>query len=194
LGIVLPKTPEPNKQIKDIVMKKNLIAMAFAATAVLSAGNAMAAAGQVNFTGEIIDAGCDVVNTVSNPLTVDLGRVAKSEFVTTGDTAAATSFKIKLTNCPATVSTASIKFDGTALNGDNSVLQLTQDAGVATGVGIQLSDATGILPLAQASQAYSLQTGSAMNELPFTARYKSVAAIVNPGPANSTANFSVSYN
>ena len=175
-------------------MKKNLIAMAIAATAVLSAANAFAAAGQVNFTGEIIDAGCDVINTVANPLQVNLGQVAKSEFVNTGDTAAATGFNIQLTNCPDTVSTASIEFDGAALNGDNSLLELTQSAGVATGVGIQLSDQSGVLPLAQRSLAYSLQSGSTMNSLPCTARYKSVAATVTAGPANSVANFSVIYN
>ncbi|HHD7444736.1 TPA: fimbrial protein [Citrobacter braakii] len=176
-------------------MKKNLIVLAIAATAVLSAANAFAAAGQVNFTGEIIDAGCDVINTASNPLRVELGQVAKSEFVNVGDTAAATGFNIQLTNCPATVSTASIKFDGTALNGDNSLLQLTQDAGVATGVGIQLSDASGaVVPLAQPSVAYFLQSGSIMNNLQFTARYKSVSDNVSPGPANGVANFSVIYN
>jgi major type 1 subunit fimbrin (pilin) len=176
-------------------MKKNLIALTIAATAVLSAANTFAAAGQVNFTGEIIDAGCDVINTVSNPLQVNLGQVAKSEFVNTGDTAAATGFNIQLTNCPVTVSTASIKFDGTALNGDNSILQLTQDAGVATGVGIQLSDASGaVVPLAQQSAAYALQSGSTMNNLPFIARYKSVASTVTAGPANGVANFSVIYN
>ncbi|MGB7801546.1 fimbrial protein [Buttiauxella sp.] len=175
-------------------MKKNLIAMAIAATAVLSAANAFAAAGQVNFTGEIIDAGCDVVNTVANPLTVNLGKVAKSEFTTNNSLAAATEFKIQLTNCPVTVATASIKFDGTALNGDNSVLKLTQDTGVASGVGVQISDAAGVLPLFQNSAAYSLTSGSTMNNLPFVARYKAVSSTVTPGPANATANFSVIYN
>ncbi|MCS2171956.1 fimbrial protein [Scandinavium sp. TWS1a] len=175
-------------------MKNNVIAMAIAATAVLSAANSFATSGQVNFTGEIIDAGCDVINTVSNPLQVNLGQVAKSEFVNAGDTAAVTGFNIQLTNCPISVSTASIKFDGAALNGDNSVLALTQGVGVATGVGIQISDQSGVLPLAQQSMAYSLQSGSTMNNLPFTARYKSVAATVTAGPANSVANFSVIYN
>lgn len=175
-------------------MKKNLIAMAIAATAVLSAANAFAAAGQVNFTGEIIDAGCDVVNTPSNPLLVEMGSVAKSEFHASGDVAAARSFNVQLTNCPATAQTARVTFDGVALNGDNRVLKLTQDAGVATGVGIQLSDATSVLPLYTPSQSYTLQTGSAMNDLPFVARYISVSDTVTPGPANSTATFSVLYN
>ncbi|MEG1209757.1 MAG: fimbrial protein [Leclercia sp.] len=175
-------------------MKKILISLALASTTTLCAANVFAAAGQVNFMGEIIDSGCDVINTVSNPLQVVMGQVARSEFVNTGDTAAATSFNIQLTNCPPTTSTARIKFDGMALNGDNNLLQLTQVSGVATGVGIQLSDNTGILPLYQASQAYILTPGSAMNNLPFIARYKSVSSSVTAGPANSTANFSIVYN
>lgn len=174
-------------------MKKNLLAVAVLASSVFGI-SAFAAAGQVNFTGEIIDAGCDVVNTIANPLTVNLGKVAKSEFTSGNTLAAATDFKIKLTNCPVTVGTASIKFDGVALDGDNSVLKLTQDSGVATGVGIQISDTAGVLPLFQNSAAYTLTSGSTMNNLPFVARYKAVSTTVTPGPANATANFSVIYN
>ncbi|MFV8868557.1 fimbrial protein [Serratia fonticola] len=175
-------------------MKNNVIAVAMAAAAILSGANAFAEAGQVNFTGEIIDTGCDVVNNMSNPLIVDLKKVNKSEFKNIGATAAATDFIIKLTNCPAIAQTASISFDGQALNNDPSILQLTQESGVATGVGIQLSDVIAVLPLRQPSVAYSLVSGSEENNLRFTARYKSVAADVNPGPANSTATFSVLYN
>lgn len=175
-------------------MKNNVIAAALATVAMLSGANAFAAAGMVKFTGEIIDAGCDVVNNMSNPLIVDLKKVNKSEFREVGDTAAATDFKIKLTNCPATATTASISFDGQALNNDSSMLQLTQESGVATGVGIQLSDISSVLPLRQPSVAYTLISGSAENDLLFTARYKSVADDVTAGPANSTATFSVLYN
>lgn len=92
-------------------------------------------------------------------------------------------------------SSASVKFDGTSVNGDNSVLALTQEAGVATGVGIQLSDDSNtVLPLFTASKAYSLQSGGATNNLDFVARYISTAADVTPGPANATANFSINYN
>jgi len=175
-------------------MKKNLITLAFTAAAIISSASAFATGGQVNFQGEIIDTGCDVVNTPSSPLIVNLGSVAKSEFAASGDTSAATGFTLKLTNCPATVSTAKIKFDGTAFNGDNSVLKLTQDSGVATGVGIQISDVADVLPLFQDSTAYALQSGSVENELNFTARYISVSDTVTAGPANSSANFSVTYN
>lgn len=175
-------------------MKKTIIAAALA-TAALTSVSAFAADGQVKFTGEIIDAACTVENSVTNPLEVTLGKVAKSAFTISGDKAAATKFTLKLTNCPDTVSSASVKFDGTSVNGDNSILALTQGAGVATGVGIQLSDDSNtVLPLFTASKAYSLQSGSVTNNLDFVARYISTAADVTPGPANATASFSINYN
>lgn len=175
-------------------MKKNLIAVAFAATAIMSTASAFAAGGQVNFQGEIIDAGCTIVNTPSNPLTVTLGSVAKTEFTGAGSTAAATKFTLQLTNCPATVHNAMVKFDGTNVSGDTSVLALTQESGVATGVGIQLSDdANTVLPLFTSSKAYPLSS-TADNNLEFVARYIATSSTVTAGPANSTADFSVTYN
>ncbi|NTY88597.1 type 1 fimbrial protein [Serratia fonticola] len=175
-------------------MKKNLIAVAVLASSAFGI-SAFAADGQVNFTGEIIDAGCTVVNTPSNPLTVNLGKVARTAFKVSGDTAAATIFKLQLKDCPATVNTASVKFDGASVAGDNSVLALTQEAGVATGVGIQLTDDTNaVLPLYTASKAYSLQSGAAINELGFVARYISTSNTVTAGPANSMASFTINYN
>lgn len=175
-------------------MKKNLIAVAVLASSAFSV-SAFAADGQVNFTGEIIDAACQVVNTPSNPLNVVLGKVAKTAFTGTGSTASATKFTLQLTNCPATVSTASVKFDGTSVNGDTTLLALTQESGVATGVGIQLADASNtVLPLYTASMAYPLVSGTATNNLDFVARYIATADTVTAGPANSMASFTVNYN
>lgn len=172
-------------------MKKNLIV---AAIAILSVSSAMAADGQVNFKGEILDAACTVVNSVSSPLDVNLGQVAKTAFSGAGSTAAATKFTLQLKDCPSSVTKASVKFDGTSVAGDNSVLALTQGAGVATGVGIQLSDASNaILPLFTASTSYPLvSTGT--NNLDFIARYIATAATVTAGPANAVASFSIIYN
>lgn len=175
-------------------MKKNLIAAGIAAVSILSAASAFAADGQVNFKGEIIDSACVVANTPASPLDVTLGQVSKTAFSAAGDTAAATKFTLKLSSCPATVTKASVKFDGTAAGGDNSVLALTKDTGVATGVGIQLMDSSNtVLPLATASASYPL-VSTGVNNLDFTARYVSTAATVTAGPANSVANFTVVYN
>lgn len=174
---------------------KHLVIAATLATTVFGAASVMAADGQVNFKGEIIDAACEVVNNMSNPLDVTLGKVAKTAFTGAGSTAAATKFTLQLINCPDSVSNAKVKFDGTSVSGDNSVLALTTETGVATGVGIQLTDASqAVLPLYTESASYPLLPGTAVNNLDFVARYIATSATVTAGPANSVANFTVNYN
>ncbi|AHG21409.1 ferrous iron transporter B [Chania multitudinisentens RB-25] len=175
-------------------MKKNIIVVTLVAAAAMGSVSTFAADGQINFTGEIIDAACEVVNNVNNPLAVTLGRVAKTAFDGKGTTAAATGFTLQLKNCPATLTGATVKFDGTTVAGDNSVLALTQEAGVAQGVGIQLSDSSqDALPLNTASASYPLaSTGT--NNLDFVARYVATATTVTAGPANATASFTINYN
>lgn len=150
-------------------------------------------AGQVNFTGSITDDACTITNTVSSPLAVTLGKYSSKEFKAAGDSTAKMGFKIALTSCPATATKASVNFDGTSDATNASLLKLTQDTGVATGVGIQLYDDAGAeLALHDASKSYTLVTGD--NNLAFNAAYKSTAATVTAGPANAVANFSVIYN
>lgn len=56
--------------------------------------------GQINFTGEIIDSACQVVNGLSNPLNVPLGKVSKTVFTGAGSTSTLTKFDIQLKDCP----------------------------------------------------------------------------------------------
>ncbi|MFA1284708.1 fimbrial protein [Citrobacter telavivensis] len=176
-------------------MKKNIIAAAVAVTAVLSVSNAFAISGTVNFNGEILDAAC-TVDVGSQNQTVELGRYNKSEFTTSGDVTAATKFDIVLKNCPATVTSASVRFDGTPDATNSSLLAIDSSvAGAATGVAINLMTADKAdLPL-HGSNGYSYPLTSAVdNTLDFYAQYKSTADSVTAGPANSVANFSIVYN
>ena len=173
-------------------MKKNLIAAAIAATTIMSAASALAADGTVNFTGEITPNPCIVDIGTNNTMTVDLGRVGVTAFTGPGSKASATKFILKLKDCPADM-TARFKFDGTPYDGDDSVLKLTQQNGVAKGVAIELSDTGAVLPLFTASTAYSLVAG-VENEVPFYARYIQKAATVEAGVANATSTFTVNYN
>ncbi|MEM6160132.1 fimbrial protein [Erwinia sp. P6884] len=166
----------------------------------ISSAPGMAADGTINFKGNIIDSACtvDVNGTGLATADVDMGNVHKSAFTGVGSTAggdaSATKFNILLKNCPDTVSTAKVKFDGVAYAGDNTALALSEETGVATGVGIQLSDKNGILPLFTESAAYTLVSGEEnVNTLDFYARYIQKAATVTPGPANSVATFTVNY-
>lgn len=173
-------------------MKVKLTAVAIISAFSLAAISVHADDGKINFIGKITDDACTVTNTVSNPLSVTLGTVSSKAF-DGSNTAAPTDFKIELTSCPDSAKTAAVKFDGTAANNDSTALQLTQEDGVATGVGIQVTDAKNkVVPLHAASSSYDLKTGT--NSLTFTARYLKVGSAVTSGPANSTTNFTIVYN
>lgn len=176
-------------------MKKNLIAVAFAATAALSVSNVFAAAGTVNFSGEILNAACNV-DVASQNQTVALGAYNKSEFVRAGDVTAAKKFSIVLKNCPASVSTARVRFDGAPETSNSALLAVDNSVvGAATGVAINLMSADKTqLPLhGDNSYRYNLVT-TADNTLDFYAQYKSTVDSVTAGPANAATSFSVVYN
>lgn len=173
-------------------MNKNLVAVAVLAASAFTT-SVFAADGQVNFTGTIIPQGCDVSSS-KDDLTVDLGKIAVSSFPGAGAVAGSKAFILKLTNCPTTVSAATVRFDGTQIPGNDSILQLTQGSGVATGVGIQIADNSNkVINLFHESNAYTLLPGSAVNTLGFVASYISTAATVTPGSANAVSNFTIAY-
>ena len=175
-------------------MKTQLNALAW----VLIMGGVMsnvtqAADGNIQFNGTIIDAACTVSPTSASQ-TVNLGQVSDQAFNAVGDTAAAQVFQIDLTSCPASATSASVRFDGTPYQGDNSSLALTDVNGAATGVGIQIRDAdNSVLPLFTNSRSVTLSQ-TATNSLKFSAAYVANAATVTAGPADAAATFSVIYN
>lgn len=172
-------------------IKKTVVASALISAAFIS--SAFAADGKINFVGKITDESCTVTNNMANPLTVTLGNVAKTAFAGAGSTAAPTKFTIALTKCPSSVTKATVKFDGQSDAVKNSILALTAETGVATGVGIELADNNNnVIPLFTASASYPLVEGS--NNLDFVARYYATSATVTSGPANSTSNFTLIYN
>ncbi|MGP2408144.1 fimbrial protein [Yersinia sp. 2545 StPb PI] len=174
-------------------MKNNLFTLALVVSGFL-ATSVYAADGVINFTGEIIDSACQVdANSVSK--SVSLGKIAASSFAGVGSTATATNFQLVLAECPLAASSATIKFDGTSVAGDNSVLALTPNANVAKGVGIQLSDASqNVINLFENSAPYTLKTGAgSTTNLDFTARYIATQETVSAGSANAVAQFTVIY-
>ena len=149
----------------------------------------------MNFNGEILDAAC-TVDVGSQNQTVELGKYNKSEFAAAGDVTAATKFNIVLKDCPETVTSAAVRFDGKPEASNSALLAIDSTvAGAATGVAINLMTADKAqLPL-HGSNGYSYTlTSAADNTLDFFAQYKSTVDTVTAGPANSVANFSVVYN
>lgn len=178
-------------------MNKVALGLFIAATVGCSA-SAFAATngeGQINFTGEIIDSACQVVNGLSNPLNVELGKVSKTVFSGAGSTSTPTKFDIQLKDCPETVTSAAINFGGTPDTDNSTTLALTPDTETATGVAIQLLDSSEQpVSLYTPSRQYPLTAGSTVNDLEFAARYIQTQAAVTAGPANSVSTFTVIYN
>ncbi|MTC69588.1 fimbrial protein [Providencia sp. wls1914] len=176
-------------------MKKNLLASLIAASSIFAVNSALAEDGTIDFTGEITDQACELA-AGSDALKVNLGKVSKKALPSAGSTAAATKFTIKLINCPTTVTSASVKFDATSYPGDDSVIELKDagQSGVATGVGIQITDDVNtVVPLFTASKAYPLKDG-VENNLDFKARYIAQTDNVGVGLANGNATFTINYN
>ncbi|WP_058911253.1 fimbrial protein [Entomohabitans teleogrylli] len=176
-------------------MKTKIVSAFLLAVGVGSVASiANAADGTINFTGTITDETCTIASGSQN-LNVDLGRVAKSALDGgAGKKAGPTRFTLQLTGCPATVTGASVKFDGVAKPENRNLLELTGagTAGVATQVGIEIADRNGAtIPLYTASSNYPLAAGD--NNLDFVARYVSTNTTVGVGTANSTSQFTINY-
>lgn len=156
-----------------------------------SGAGTQGAGGVVEFTGEIVDNSCNVT-TNSKDVKVDLGKWAAPYFAAAGDETTKTPFKIDVTNCPASVTSVAVLFDGQKDAAEPTLLAVN---GGATGVGIKLYNggaSTSSVDLGTVSASVPVTSGSA--SLPFYADYASTAAHVTVGKANGVANFLMIYN
>ena len=95
--------------MKPISLTKAAVFVALAA----SAQAALAADGNVNFVGKIVDTPCSISPNSTN-LTVPLGTVSKSVLDGgAGKRSAPSKFTIDLLNCGATAKGATVSFSGT---------------------------------------------------------------------------------
>lgn len=170
-------------------MKKNLLAVAVLSASAFTS-SVFAADGALNITGSIIEKSC-TVDTDSQNKQIVLGKIGKTAF-DANKTAGAKAFNLVLTGCPNTVSSATVRFDGTQIQGQSGLLALTADADKATGIGVQLlDDASNVINIGNDSRVYDLEENKD-NVLGFVARYYAYDT-VNAGSANATANFTVAY-
>ena len=135
------------------------------------------------------------VNAGSKNILVQFGKVARSSFNGVGSTAATRSFDIKL-NCSAGVAeskTINIRMDATKdPSGQPGVLQLTQGANVATGVGIHVLDKNyNGVKFGDDQLVGPSKDGSYV--LSYMARYIETAPNVTVGQASGVATFTVTY-
>ncbi|MCV2535085.1 fimbrial protein [Enterobacter wuhouensis] len=149
--------------------------------------NTISYAGNVNFQNVT----CSVL---PRNLTVDLGDFPVSSFVSVGTLSSpAQNFDVTV-NCNSTVQpevkvTSSNGYE-TAFEG---VLKLTQQTGMATGVGVQMVFDNNI---ATFDTYVNTQREAVANEtlaIPFQVRYEQISDVVTPGPANTVATITLAY-
>jgi len=152
--------------------------------------------GQVEFTGSITDSSCNVDSTSANQ-SVDLGKWASSYFTGAGSETTKTAFHIKVKDCPSTVTTVSVLFDGTRDTNNSDLLAIN---GTASGVAIKLyeDDKSTPVDLGAVSRGHSVTAGASgaatgTAALEVFADYVSTSAH-SAGSANGTANFNMVYN
>lgn len=174
-------------------MKKVLLPLA-ALVLSATAYNATAASGVVNFTGEIVQSACKVVDKDMKK-DVYLGKYPTTAFPTAGSTSGAKAFDISLEKCEA--GNYTMRFDGNTPAGHPELLAVT---GGATGVGVEILDNNGAtLPISQEITDPATVTVAADGDTPgaatfnLRARYKSFQDVVTAGQANSNANFTIEY-
>lgn len=158
--------------------------------------------GQVNFTGSITDSSCDV-DSGSTSQNVDLGKWAKSYFTGASTETTKTAFHIKVKDCPDSVKTVSVLFDGKKDANNASLIAIDNGSSSASGVGIKLyeKDQQQAISLGSVSEPQPVHAGSSGSagsggtaDLTFFADYAANGATVSTGAANGVADFNMVYN
>ena len=199
-------------------MKGKLTVAALAFSSLMLTGQVNAEDGTVHFRGEVTDSTCKVDQGDADQY-VDLHKVGTSTLNgAAGKTTSPTAFEIKLTDCPATFTTAAVVFNGTedpnstgdlAIGSGNAPVNDTSHASgdftgvdgsgnalpeaAATGVAIRILNRAdnSVVELFKESKAADITSGSA--SLQFLAQYISTGSVVTPGTGNADAQFTVTY-
>lgn len=146
-----------------------------------------------------VTAGSFTVSTLacsvnSSTVKVNMGTIEKRSFSGVGSTPDGTStrsFNIDL-NCNANTR-VNLQVDGNAYDAAKGVLLVNNVSGAATGVGVQMLYNNTPLPLGKVNSIGVVPISGNYN-IPLQARYYQTATTIMPGPANSTATFTLTYN
>lgn len=173
-------------------MKKTFNLIAVSTLVTMLSGTAMAAdtanqgSATVNFTGEIINAACNVtIDGVENG-SVNLQKWPTSTFKAVGDTSIPQPFKIAVKDCLS--GNYKFNFTGAADSTNTNLLKVSGAKGV--GIAIDNDNKTPIKLNTTAGEDsaanMAIKSNEKEGELQLIAYYKSTNAIVTAGEANAT--------
>lgn len=142
--------------------------------------------GNINFTGKIISAACNIAINGNQNGTVNLGQWPTSTFKEIGDKSIPQKFTIDVTEC--TDGNFKFNFTGTSDTANSNLLKVS----VADGVGIAIADANNTqiklnTTAGEESNAnVSIANGKGAASLPLQAYYQSTKDQVGAGQADAT--------
>lgn len=174
---------------------KNLIKLSIVAAAISASCAAFAASDdgvQVNFSGKLVSSSCNV-SVNSGQGSVDLGNVDTSTLAL-GDSTTDVPFNVDITNCPSSVTSAAVFFEGTAFPGNTTVYSLTSSTGNAIDhMALQIKDQNsgGYITPGTSSSAHDLTNGSA--SIPLAANLKLMKEGVDDGDFTASTSLHVNY-
>ncbi|MBF4154935.1 fimbrial protein [Enterobacter hormaechei] len=152
--------------------------------------------GNIQFTGSIVNAPCVIDNNSASAI-VKLGQYRVDSFSGTGSTSSPVDFNIDLIDCTVdTYSKAAITLNGVTADGNNKVLALKARQAADTtagGVGIQILQDGKALPVDGSTASTPKPFTESGVSLLFQAQYLALADEVTPGSANSSADFTITY-
>lgn len=183
-------------------MKKVLVVSTLAATLMMafSASAATNGNGVIQFTGNVIDNGCNVIvapshnAATSSASTIDLKTADKASLGTqVGSTANKTAFALTLSNCPATMTTVAANFDYVPHANNEAFLKNLE--ATDNGVAMQMfddSNAGQSVVKGVASAPVTLASGSAV--LPFTVGLvNTIGTGVSAGKVSANTQYTIVY-
>ncbi|MTH45506.1 fimbrial protein [Intestinirhabdus alba] len=149
--------------------------------------------GVVTFQGKITEVSCNVTTDSKSKL-VDLGAWAKSYFDDHDETTRR-QFKINVEDCPESVTSVAVLFDGTKDAQDSTLLKVTPGADSASGVGVKLleDDGSTQIKIGSVSKSVAPEAGGTA-ELAFYADYTKNGDAIKAGDASAVSNFLMVYN
>lgn len=188
-------------------LKNNIFAGIALAAVSMNSFAAEMNAGTIHFTGEIIEPSCTIEGDNGTDSTIPLGTYPKSVFTEVGKETTYMPFTITLANCPLKsdgLPAVQLTFNGpTTLTGTNTLLDVskitTTGDTAATGIGVAVSpagkdDQLITMDGAEGQVYIELATKSSDTiQADFNARYKSFAAEVTAGPADTDMTVNILY-
>lgn len=148
--------------------------------------NTISYAGNVNFN--------EVTCSVSpKSLTIIMGDFPVSDFTEVGSVTNSRPFEVGV-NCTDTVQPEVMVSSANGYDANNpSVIKLTQEAGVATGVGVRMLYDGQLVTFDTYRDTAAVAEANETLTIPFVVNYQQTSPEVTPGPANSIATITLGY-